>query len=86
MKKDTLVRIRHIAPGNWYAKYARLFVGRLMVFRCQDEDDKGSTTGWYEFRDEKDRKAVNDSCGWSDGKRRYLLESPEVRIIENRRR
>lgn len=68
-------RIKQINPRCEYARYARLFVGRKV------EKVKGhpeTTTGWYRFIFDDDRKAVNKAAGWSDFKTEYLLEKPEL--------
>lgn len=38
-----------------------------------------STTGYYQFIHDDDRKALNDAAGWSDNKKQYLLERPKLK-------
>lgn len=70
-------RIASISPVCEYAKYARFFVGRLV--RLVESTSTMSTTGWYEFARDADRQALNTAAGWSDNKKRYLLERPKFR-------
>jgi hypothetical protein len=72
-------RIKHINPRCEYARYARLFVGRK-VEKIRDSAGTigNSTTGYYRFIFDDDRKAVNKAAGWSDFKTEYLLEKPEL--------
>ena len=71
-------RIQSINPACQYAKYARFFVGKLV--QLEEKTGVGdSTTGWYGFVFEDDRKALNEAAGWSDAKRRYLLERPKLK-------
>lgn len=71
-------RIININPNCEYAKYARFFVGRLV--RLVKKTGIGdSTTGWYQFLRDKDRLALNQAAGWSDRKREYLLENPNLK-------
>lgn len=71
-------RIASINPICEYAKYARYFVGRLV--RLKERKGVGdSTTGWYEFIHDEDRQAINQAAGWSDNKKKYLLERPKFK-------
>lgn len=71
-------RIASINPVCEYAKYARYFVGKLV--RLINKKGVGdSTTGWYEFIHDEDRKALNEAAGWSDNKKMYLLERPKFK-------
>lgn len=71
-------RVSSINPACMYAKYSRFFVGKLvrLVSRKGIGD---STTGYYEFVHDEDRKALNEAAGWSDNKKQYLLERPKFR-------
>lgn len=75
---DAPCRISSINPNCQYAKYAKFFLGKLvkMVNKTGIGD---STTGWYEFVFDEDRKALNEAAGWSDRKNRYLLERPKLK-------
>lgn len=71
-------RVASINPICEYAKYARFFVGKLV--RLINKKGVGdSTTGWYEFIHDEDRKALNEAAGWSDNKKMYLLERPKFK-------
>lgn len=76
--KITGQRIQSINPACQYAKYSRFFVGKL-VRMVEQTGVMESTTGWYEFVFDEDRKALNESAGWSDMKKRYLLERPKLK-------
>ena len=71
-------RVNTINPACQYAKYARFFVGKLVQL-VEKTGIGDSTTGWYEFVFEDDRKALNEAAGWSDAKTRYLLERPKLK-------
>jgi hypothetical protein len=72
------IRISKINPACQYAKFSRFFVGKLV--RLAEKAGTGdSTTGWYEFIRDEDRKAINDAAGWSDNKRQYFLENPKLK-------
>lgn len=60
-----------------YAKYARFIVGKLV--RCVESKGKGTTTGWYEFVHDDDRRALNAAAMWSNNKNRYFLERPKFK-------
>lgn len=71
-------RISTINQACMYAKYARFFVGKLV--RLVSKKGVGdSTTGYYEFVHDEDRKALNQAAGWSDNKKQYLLERPKFK-------
>lgn len=71
-------RISTINQSCMYAKYARFFVGKLV--RLVSKKGVGdSTTGYYEFVHDEDRKALNQAAGWSDNKKQYLLERPKFK-------
>ena len=75
---DTPCRISSINPGCQYAKFAKFFIGKLV--KLVNKTGIGdSTTGWYEFLFDEDRKALNEAAGWSDRKNRYLLERPKLK-------
>lgn len=75
---DAPCRISSINPNCQYAKYARFFLGKLV--KLVNKTGIGdSTTGWYEFVFDEDRKALNEAAGWSDRKNRYLLERPKLK-------
>lgn len=75
---DIPCRISSINPNCQYAKYAKFFVGKLV--KLVNKTGVGdSTTGWYEFLFDEDRKALNEAAGWSDRKNRYLLERPKLK-------
>lgn len=75
---DTPCRISSINPNCQYAKFARFFIGKLV--KLVNKTGVGdSTTGWYEFVFDEDRKALNEAAGWSDRKNRYLLERPKLK-------
>lgn len=71
-------RISTINPICMYSKYARFFVGKL-VRLISKKGEGDSTTGWYEFVHDEDRKALNEAAGWSDNKKMYLLERPKFK-------
>lgn len=71
-------RITAINPACQYAKYAKFFIGKL-VKQVERTGMLDSTTGWYEFVFDEDRKALNEAAGWSDMKKRYLLERPKLK-------
>lgn len=75
---DTPCRISNLNPGCQYAKFAKYFIGKLV--KLVNKTGIGdSTTGWYEFVFDEDRKALNEAAGWSDRKNRYLLERPKLK-------
>ena len=75
---DAPCRISSINPNCQYAKYAKYFLGKLV--KLVNKTGIGdSTTGWYEFVFDEDRKALNEAAGWSDRKNRYLLERPKMK-------
>ena len=75
---DTPCRISSINPNCQYAKFAKFFIGKLV--KLVNKTGVGdSTTGWYEFLFDEDRKALNEAAGWSDRKNRYLLERPKLK-------
>ena len=75
---DIPCRISSINPGCQYAKFAKYFIGKLV--KLVNKTGIGdSTTGWYEFVFDEDRKALNEAAGWSDRKNRYLLERPKLK-------
>lgn len=61
-----------------YSKYAKYFVGKQVIL-VEKKGINDSTTGWYEFVHDEDRKALNQAAGWSDNKKRYLLERPKFK-------
>lgn len=69
------IRIKQINPGCQYAKFARFIVGRK-VEKIRGNPD--SSTGWYKFIFDDDRKALNKEAGWSDFKTEYLFEKPTI--------
>lgn len=72
------LRIKLINPACEYARYTRFFVGKLV--RLINRSGIGdSTTGWYEFVHDEDRRALNEAAGWSDNKKMYLLERPKFK-------
>lgn len=71
-------RVSTINPACMYAKYARFFVGKL-VRLVERKGILDSTTGWYEFVHDEDRKALNEAAGWSENKKMYLLERPKFK-------
>ena len=75
---DNPCRVASINPNCQYAKLARFFVGKL-VRQVTKTGIGDSTTGWYEFVHDEDRKALNEAAGWSDRKNRYLLERPKFK-------
>lgn len=75
---DKPCRISSINPGCQYAKFAKFFVGKLVKLANKTGIGE-STTGWYEFVFDEDRKALNEAAGWSDRKNRYLLERPKLK-------
>lgn len=78
LPKITGQRIQSINPACQYAKYSRFFVGKLVQL-AEKTGVGDSTTGWYEFVFDEDRKALNEAAGWSDAKTRYLLERPKLK-------
>jgi len=68
-------RVKSISPRCEYARYARFFVGRK-VEKVRGNPD--TSTGWYRFIFDDDRKAINKAAGWSDLKTEYLLEKPVI--------
>lgn len=75
--KITNIRIAHVNEGCQYARYSRYLVGKAV--RCVDSKGEKTTSGWYEFVFDDDRKALNAAAGWSDNKKKYLLERPQLR-------
>lgn len=75
----SVVRIKSINSNCQYIKFARYIVGRLMRLTSKTGALPGSTTGWYEFVHDEDRKALNNAAGWSDSKNLYLLENPKLK-------
>jgi hypothetical protein len=75
----SIVRIKSITPTCQYIKYARYIVGRQMKLNRKTGGMPGSTTGWYEFVHDEDRKALNHAAGWSDAKFEYLFENPKLK-------
>ena len=75
---DNPCRIASINPNCQYARFAKFFVGKL-VKRVMKTRIGESTTGWYEFVHDEDRKTLNEAAGWSDRKNRYLLERPKLK-------
>lgn len=72
------LRVSHISEQCMYCKYARYFIGKqLRLNRKTGPFD--STTGWYSFVYDEDRKALNSAAGWSDNKKEYLLERPKFK-------
>lgn len=69
-------RIISLPQSSSYKYLSRYIENRLM--RLSERTGIG-TTGWYEFVYEDDRIRLNDAAGWSDAKRRYLLENPKLR-------
>lgn len=64
---------RILFVGGEYAKYARFLVGKLVKLH-EKEEDLGGRTWKIEFVFDEDRKSLNNSAGWSDSKRYYILE------------
>lgn len=75
---DNPCRIASINPNCQYERFAKFFVGKL-VKRVMKTGIGDSTTGWYEFVHDEDRKTLNEAAGWSDRKNRYLLERPKFK-------
>lgn len=71
------MRVIHINEICEYAKFARYIVGKLV--RLVESRGAGTTTGWYVFVFDDDRKALNSAAGWSDSKTRYFLERPKFK-------
>ena len=76
-KITTHSRVARINEICEYAKFARFFIGRLV--ELVEPKGENTTTGWYSFVHDSDRKALNEAAGWSDNKRRYLLERPKFK-------
>lgn len=70
-------RIAEINEGCQYAKFARFLVGKAV--KCVESKGEHTTSGWYKFIFDDDRKALNRAAGWSDNKKIYLLERPKLR-------
>jgi len=69
-------RIIEINPSCSYAKLARFLVGKLV--KCVEKKED-SSSGWYEFIFDDDRKALNRAGNWSNNKDRYFLERPKFK-------
>lgn len=62
-------RILSLNENCEYYKYKRFFIGRLV--RIVEQANAGGV--WVEFVREGDRENLNNSAGWSQYKRKYLL-------------
>lgn len=71
------LRIIHISENCSYAKYSRFIVGKLV--RLVEPKGNNTTSGWYEFVFDDDRRALNSAAGWSDRKTNYLFERPKFK-------
>lgn len=71
------LRIIHISENCSYAQYARFVVGKLV--RLIEPKGNNTTSGWYEFVFDDDRRALNAAAGWSDSKKMYLFERPKFK-------
>ena len=71
------LRIIHINENCSYSKYARFIVGKL--FRLVESNGANTTTGWFEFVFDQDRKALNAAAQWSDNKKKYFFERPKFK-------
>lgn len=69
-------RINRINEICLYFSYARYIKGRQMI---RISGDKRKTSGWYKFKFDSDRKAINRAAGWSDKKDVYYLENPQIK-------
>ena len=70
------VRIISLPITSSYKGMSRYIENKLM--RLKERTGLG-TTGWYEFVYDDDRIRLNEAAGWSDNKKRYLLENPKLR-------
>ena len=71
------LRIIHISENCSYAKYSRFIVGKLV--RLVEPKEGNTTSGWYEFVFDDDRRALNSAAGWSNRKTTYLFERPKFK-------
>ena len=71
------LRVVHVSENCSYAKFSRFIVGKLV--RLVDPKGNNTTSGWYEFVFDDDRKALNRTAGWSDSKKLYLFERPKFK-------
>ncbi len=62
-------RVVSISDSCEYFRYKRYFVGKLV--RLVDVCLGGT---WVEFVNDTNRLALNRAAGWSDNKRKYLLQ------------
>ena len=73
--------IRRVAELNClstYARYKSLVVGKLV--RVLESGTYGGT--WIEFVYDADRQALNQAAGWSDDKRKYLLDGVKFKAVK----
>ena len=52
-----------------YYRFRKYFIGHLVRIL-----DKGISGVWIEFVRDDDRARLNNAAGWSDAKRKYLLQ------------
>jgi len=70
------IKIKQVNPSCEYAKFARLIIGRAVELVERKGSTPESKTGWYRFKNDIDRKALNREAGWSDNKNIYYFHNP----------
>lgn len=70
-------RIAELSENCEYAKFAKLIVNRKVKLISRESEK--SSTGYYEFCYDSDRKALNSAAGWSDKKTKYLFTRPKFK-------
>lgn len=71
-------RVSELNAASSYAPYKNLVIGKLV--RLISSGTYGGM--WVEFVYDEDRQALNRAAGWSDEKRKYLLDGVKFKEIK----
>lgn len=75
-KTNHIIRIDKLHDDCYYFKFSRYILKKAMI---KVEGNNYSTTGYYKFAYDEDRKKLNSAAGWSDRKDKYKLEKPTIK-------
>lgn len=78
VQESHIRRVSELNAASSYAPYKKLVIGKLV--RILSSGTYGGM--WVEFVYEDDRQALNKAAGWSDEKKKYLLDGVKFKEIK----
>ena len=78
VQESHIRRVSELNAASSYAPYKNLVKGKLV--RLISSGTYGGM--WVEFVYDEDRQALNRAAGWSDEKRKYLLDGVKFKEIK----